>query len=88
MAIFRGVIMDEKTQWEVDRLKNEVNENKKEIKKLWDFKTKTVEQLKTLFNTVDEIKQSNKWMSQSFFYILTGGIVSAIISIITWLIQK
>lgn len=80
--------MDERTKWEVDNLKKEVDDNKKEIKSLNDFKTKTVEQLKTLFNTVDEIKKSNRWMSQSFIYLLAGGIISGITSLLVWLIQR
>lgn len=88
MAVFRGVRMDERTKWEVDNLKKEVDDNKKEIKSLNDFKTKTVEQLKTLFNTVDEIKKSNRWMSQSFIYLLAGGIISGITSLLVWLIQR
>lgn len=88
MAFFRGVRMDERTKWEVDKLKKEVNENSDDIKSLNDFKTKTVEQLKTLFNTVDEIKKSNRWMSQSFIYLLAGGIISGITSLLVWLIQR
>lgn len=80
--------MDEKTKWEVDQIKKEVKEAKSEIKKLIEFKTKTVEQLKTLFNTVDEIKKSNRWMSQSFIYLLAGGIISGITSLLIWLIQR
>lgn len=80
--------MDERTKWEVDKLKKEVNENSDDIKSLNDFKTKTVEQLKTLFNTVDEIKKSNRWMSQSFIYLLAGGIISGITSLLVWLIQR
>lgn len=80
--------MDERTKWEVDNLKKEMDSNKKEIKSLNDFKTKTIEQLKTLFNAVDEIKKSNKWMSQSFIYLLAGGIISAVTSLLVWLIQR
>lgn len=80
--------MDEKTEWEVDKLKKEVDENKKDIDHLKEFKTKTIEQMKTLFKTVDEIKKSNRWMSQSFIYLLAGGIISGITSLLVWLIQR
>ncbi len=80
--------MDEKTKWEVDKLKEEVEKNQEEISKLNEFKTKTIEQLKTLFNTVDEIKKGNRWMSQSFIYLLAGGIISGITSLLIWLIQR
>lgn len=80
--------MDEKTKWEVDQLKRDVKGNKEEIESLREFRTKTIEQLKTLFNTVDEIKKGNRWMSQSFIYLLAGGIISGITSLLIWLIQR
>lgn len=73
--------MDEKNQRKIEKMEER-------LQSLELFKVRTIEQLKTLFNTVDEIKKSNRWMSQSFIYLLAGGIISGITSLLIWLIQR
>lgn len=80
--------MDEKTKWEVDRLKEDTAKHDRHLKDLEKFKTTTIEQMKTVFERIKDLESTNKWMSQSFFYLLGGGVVSAVGALIVWLIQK
>lgn len=80
--------MDDKTKWDVDRLKEQSENHDKRLDELEDFKISTVEKLKTVFERIKELESTNRWMSQSFFYLLGGGVVSAIGALIVWLIQK
>lgn len=78
----------DKTQWDVEQLKKESADHKQRINELEDFKISTVEKLKTIFERIKELESTNRWLSQSFFYLLGGGVISVIGALIVWLIQK
>lgn len=80
--------MDDKTKWEVERLKEASAKHDERIGRLEVFQISTVEKLKTIFERLKDIEKTNKWVSQSFFYLLLGGVVSAVMSLIVWLIQR
>ena len=78
--------MDNEEKWRVDNLERTQADHNERIRELEGFKTATVEKLKTIFERLKAIENSNKWVSQSFFYILLSGIVSAVFALINWLI--
>lgn len=86
--------MAEKTKWEVDNIKGRLDkhdlhlkENDKHLNELEAFKTSTIEKLKTIFRRLKEIEKSSKWVSQSFFYLLFSGVITAVVTFVGWLIQ-
>ena len=78
--------MDNEEKWRVDNLERTQADHNERIRELEGFKTATVEKLKTIFERLKAIENSNKWVSQSFFYILLSGVVSAVFALINWLI--
>ena len=78
--------MDNEEKWRVDNLERTQANHDDRIRELEGFKTATVEKLRTIFERLKAIENSNKWVSQSFFYILLSGIVSAVFALINWLI--
>lgn len=79
--------MDEK-DYRIKRLQEDVKENSKKITELEGFKYTTIERLKTLFERINDIEKSNKWVSQSFFYLILSGVIGAVFSLIGWLITR
>jgi DNA repair exonuclease SbcCD ATPase subunit len=84
--------MDEKN-WRVKRLeeaqKRYEETQKDHGKRLTDlekFKYSTVEKLKTIFERLKALEKSNKWVSQSFFYLILSGVIVTVFSLIQWLI--
>lgn len=73
--------MDEKTREALERLRAR-------IEKLEIFKATTIEQLKTLFKSVEAINNRNKWKVQSITYLLAGAVISSIFTLINWMVQK
>ena len=78
--------MDNEEKWRVNKLEETQEKHASKIQELEIFKEGTTEKLKTVFTRLKEIENSNKWVSQSFFYILLSGIVSAVFALINWLI--
>ena len=78
--------MDNEEKWRVDNLERTQANHDDRIRELEGFKTATVEKLRTIFERLKAIENSNKWVSQSFFYILLSGVVSAVFALINWLI--
>lgn len=74
--------------WRIKQLEDSWADAKMRLMELERFKYTTVEQLKTLFEEVRELKRSNKWISQTFFYLLIGGVISAVSSLIVWLMTR
>lgn len=82
----------EQNKWEIKQLKEKAEDEKqlrvameKEIKEIQSFRTKTIEQLKTLFNEVKSMKKSNQWVSKTAFTLIFGGIVTAVGAFIKWM---
>lgn len=87
--------MPDKAQWDIEQLKKEnrrqderLNVHDEEIKVLQSFRDSTVEKLITIFNTIEEMKEDSKWLKQMFTSTLVGGIATAVISLVIWLIQS
>ena len=78
--------MDNEEKWRVNKLEETQDKHEGRIQELEIFKEGTTEKLKTVFTRLKAIENSNKWVSQSFFYILLSGIVSAVFALINWLI--
>ena len=78
--------MDNEEKWRVNNLEQTARDHEKRIRESEKFRESTVQQLKTIFERLKVIENSNKWVSQSFFYILLSGIVSAVFALINWLI--
>ena len=78
--------MDNEDKWRVKRVEETQDKHERRISELESFKYATVEKLKTIFERLKAIEKSNKWVSQSFFYILLSGVVSAVFALINWLI--
>lgn len=86
--------MPDKAQWDIEHLKQENQRqderlamHDKEIKALQSFQDSTVEKLITIFNTINDMKEDSKWMKRMFTSTLIGGIVTAVVSLLVWLIQ-
>lgn len=86
--------MPEKTQWDIEHLQKEnkrqndqLAEHTREIRDLQSFRDSTVEKLITIFNTINDMKEDSRWMKRMFTSTLVGGIVTAVISLVIWLIQ-
>lgn len=84
--------MQDKNEWEINKLKEKIDDQRKEIrdinrdlKEFRDFKVETVERLKTIFNRLKDIEASNKWVSKTFFTLIAGGMVTAVGSLISYL---
>lgn len=82
---------DDRHKWELERLTEKFEDEKKlrvemekEVKDIQSFRTKTIEQIKTLFNEVKSIKKSNQWVSKTAFTLILGGIVTAVGAFIKW----
>lgn len=78
--------MENEENWRVKKIEKTQEEHSQQIRELENFKWATVEKLRTIFERLKEIENSNKWVSQSFFYILISGVVSAVFALINWLI--
>lgn len=78
--------MENEEKWRVNKLEETQSDHDERIRDLEGFREATVQQLKTIFERLRAIENSNKWVSQSFFYILLSGVVSAVFALINWLI--
>lgn len=78
--------MDNEEKWRVNNLEQTARDHEKRIRESEKFRESTVQQLKTIFERLKAIENSNKWVSQSFFYILLSGMVGAVFALINWLI--
>ena len=79
--------MDEKN-YRVTQIEEKQKNHDSRLTELEKFKYTTVEQLKTIFNRLKDLEKSNKWVSQSFFYLILTGVISAVFSAIGWLITR
>lgn len=73
--------------WRIEHLMESDRETKRRLSELERFQYATVEKLKAIYERLKNIEKSNKWVNQSFIYLLSGGIVTAIGSLIVWLIK-
>ncbi|MBM7598068.1 uncharacterized coiled-coil DUF342 family protein [Virgibacillus halotolerans] len=87
--------MSDKTQWDIEHLQKKadqheakLNSHDKRLAALQSFKDSTVEKLLTIFKSIEEIKEESRWMKRSFTTALIGGIVTAVVSLVIWLIQN
>lgn len=86
--------MDEKT-WRIERLEEKQEGHGKELNKvnsrlteLEKFKYSTIEKLKTIFERLKALEKSNKWVSQSFFYLILSGAIGSVFFFIQWLVTN
>lgn len=77
--------MDDK-DWRVKRLEESYDKLDKRTDELEIFKYSTVEKLTTIFKRLDTLESSNKWVSQSFFYLILSGVIGAFFFLFQWLI--
>lgn len=87
--------MEEKNKWAIQRLDEKTAENKRRredhevrIRELESFKTETIERLKTVFNRLKDIEQSNQWVSKTFFTLIFGGVVTAVGTFLNWALSR
>lgn len=86
---------DEKTRWDVGHLQKEnkqqnktISEHDSRIRELESFRDSTIEKLITIFKSIDEIREESLWLRRVFTSSLIGGVITAAISLIVWLIQN
>ena len=79
--------MDEKN-WRVENLEKTQAQHQKDIDDLKQFKYSSIEKFKTIFKRLSDLEKSSKWVSQSFFYLIFGGAISAVFALIQWLITR
>ncbi len=77
--------MDEKN-WRVKKLEESYEKLDKRTDELEKFKYTTVERLTTIFKRLETLESSNKWVSQSFFYLILSGVIGAVFFLFQWLI--
>lgn len=86
--------MDE-NKWRYEQLKEKnanqdqrIEKAEERLDRLDKFMYKTIEQLKTIFNRLKDIEKTNKWVSQSFFYLILSGTIGAVFFFFQWLITS
>lgn len=77
--------MDEKN-WRVKKLEESHDKLDKRTDELEKFKYSTVEKLTTIFKRLETLENSNKWVSQSFFYLILSGVIGVVFFLIQWLV--
>lgn len=80
--------MSDEKNWRVEHLAAEQEKHGKRLDELERFQYSTIEKLKTIFERLKEIEQTNRWVSQSFFYIIFSGAIGAVFTVIVWLVQR
>lgn len=82
--------MDEQ-KWETKRLEK-VEEFCEKLDERMDkhdeFKTSTIEKLTTVFKRLQDLEATNQWVSRTFFYLIFGGAVTAVGSVIVWFVTR
>lgn len=58
------------------------------VDELEDFKTATIIKLKTLFEKIKDLNDSNQWLKRTLFTMIGGGVVTIITTILLKLIQS
>lgn len=58
------------------------------VDELEDFKTATIIKLKTLFEKIKDLNDSNQWLKRTLFTMIGGGVVTIITTILVRLIQS
>lgn len=87
--------MSEENKWQIERLKekeSEIRRQKEEhearIRELELFRTETIERLKTLFGKIKDIESTNKFVSKTAVTVISGGMVTAVISLLNWIVSR
>jgi len=75
-------------KYKIDQIKEEQDKHSEQIRDLEEFKYRTTERLKTIFERLKDLEKSSKWVSQSFFYLILSGAIGAVFSLIGWLITR
>ncbi len=78
----------EQENWRVKRLEEEQGKHGERLDKLEKFQYATIEKLKTIFERLKEIEKTNKWVSQSFFYLILSGAIGVGFFFFQWLITS
>lgn len=85
----------EQENWRVKRLEEEqkkqgerMDKQDNRIDSLEKFQYATIEKLKTIFERLKEIEKTNKWVSQSFFYLILSGAIGVGFFFFQWLITS
>lgn len=86
---------EDKLKWDIEHLQKEskeqnkkIAEHSKEIRDLRSFKDSTVEKLVMILNTIEEMKENDRWLKRVFTSSLVTAIIGAVGSLIVWLIQN
>lgn len=80
--------MDDERNYRVRQLEKTKEKHENRISELERFQSSTVEKLRTIFERLKNLEKSNKWVSQSFFYLILSGAIGAVFSLIGWLITR
>jgi len=87
--------MNERNEWEIERLHKrletqdeKIEKQDEEISDLIIFRTETIERLRTLFNRIQNIEKSNKWVSQTFYTLILSGLISMILAFVNWVMNQ
>ncbi len=88
------MIVSDRLEWEVEHLKKEsknhgrrLDGHDKDLSELKSFKDSTVEKLISIFKSIEDLHDENRWTRRTLITTLIGGIVTVLGSIIIWLIQ-
>lgn len=79
--------MGDVKNWRLEHLMETVREQSRQIAELQQFRYSTVEKLKAIYERLKNIEKSNKWVNQSFIYLLAGGIITVVSSLVIFLIK-
>ncbi|MGX7596279.1 hemolysin XhlA family protein [Planococcus plakortidis] len=76
------------TEHRLGQVEQNYKELEERVDELEDFKTATIEKLKTLFEKIKDLNDSNQWLKRTLFTMIGGGVVTIITTILLKLIQS
>lgn len=79
--------MNERNSWEIEQSKQtdarqnrQLDDHEERIRVLETFRNSTIEKLITIFNTLEEIRDGNKWIRRLVSSALITGIIGGVIT--------
>lgn len=76
------------TEHRLGQVEQNYKELEERVDELEDFKTATIEKLKTLFEKIKDLNDSNQWLKRTLFTMIGGGVMTIITTILVKLIQS
>ena len=87
--------MTEKHSWQIEQIHERLRKIDKEngsrdekIDTLESFKDSTVEKLNVIFEKIEDLSESGKWLKRTLVGAMVAGVVTILTTLATWFIQN